>query len=98
MEYLPQAHAYRADPAPPTEDAVRDRCGCAVRREVILAGGAFNTPQLLKLSGIGPREELERFGIRCRVDLPGVGENLQDRYEVGVVSRMRQEVRRCSRG
>jgi choline dehydrogenase len=57
---------------------------------VILAGGAFNTPQLLKLSGIGPRAELERFGIRCRRDLPGVGENLQDRYEVGVVTRMRR--------
>ncbi|HTN72829.1 MAG TPA: GMC family oxidoreductase, partial [Methylomirabilota bacterium] len=57
-------------------------------REVILAGGAFNTPQLLMLSGIGPREELERHGIEVKVDLPGVGKNLQDRYEVGVVNRM----------
>ena len=57
-------------------------------REVILAGGAFNTPQLLMLSGIGPRAELERHGIEVRVDLPGVGQNLQDRYEVGVVNRM----------
>jgi choline dehydrogenase-like flavoprotein len=40
------------------------------------------------LSGIGPREGLERHGIGVRVDLPGVGRNLQDRYEVGVVSRM----------
>ena len=40
------------------------------------------------LSGIGPREELERHGIAVRVDLPGVGRNLQDRYEVGVVNRM----------
>jgi choline dehydrogenase len=86
VEYLPQPHAYRADPA-----AGNGRSGpvrVSVAGEVILAGGAFNTPQLLKLSGIGPREELERHGIRCRVDLPGVGENLQDRYEVGVVSRM----------
>jgi choline dehydrogenase len=90
VEYLPQPHAYRADPsadpgpsAPPVE--------VLAGREVILAGGAFNTPQLLKLSGIGPREELQRFGIRCRVDLPGVGENLQDRYEVGVVSKMRTD-------
>lgn len=57
-------------------------------REVILAGGAFNTPQLLMLSGIGPRAALARFGIEARVDLPGVGRNLQDRYEVGVVHRM----------
>ena len=57
-------------------------------REVVLAGGAFNTPQLLMLSGVGPREELERHGIPVRVDLPGVGRNLQDRYEVGVVNRM----------
>ena len=40
------------------------------------------------LSGIGPRAELERHGIEVRVDLPGVGRNLQDRYEVGVVNRM----------
>ena len=57
-------------------------------REVILCGGAFNTPQLLMLSGIGPRETLDRHGIPVRIDLPGVGQNLQDRYEVGVVNRM----------
>jgi choline dehydrogenase len=57
-------------------------------REVILAGGAFNTPQLLMLSGIGPRRELERHGIEVKVELPGVGKNLQDRYEAGVVNRM----------
>ena len=57
-------------------------------REVILAGGAFNTPQLLMLSGIGPRADLEKLGITVRVDLPGVGQNLQDRYEVAVINRM----------
>jgi choline dehydrogenase len=89
VEYLPQPHAYRADAhADPGPDAAPVQV--TARREVILAGGAFNTPQLLKLSGIGPRAELERWGIRCRVDLPGVGENLQDRYEVGVVTRMRK--------
>lgn len=56
----------------------------AARKEVILAGGAYNTPQLLKLSGIGPRAELERLGIDVLVDAPGVGANLHDRYEVSV--------------
>lgn len=57
-------------------------------REVILCGGAFNTPQLLMLSGIGPSDVLRAKGIAPRVELPGVGRNLQDRYEVAVVSRM----------
>ncbi len=57
-------------------------------REVILSGGAFNTPQLLMLSGIGRPEVLRAHGITTRVALPGVGRNLQDRYEVSVVSRM----------
>ncbi len=59
-------------------------------REVIVAAGAFNSPQLLKLSGIGPKQELAQFGIDLVADLPGVGENLQDRYEVGVVSEFPQ--------
>ncbi len=58
-------------------------------REVILAGGTFNTPQMLMLSGIGPREVLEKHGITVLEELPGVGQNLQDRYEVAVVNRMK---------
>ena len=57
------------------------------RYEVILSAGAFNTPQLLKLSGIGPRDELARFGIPLVKDLPAVGTNLQDRYETGLVAK-----------
>jgi choline dehydrogenase len=89
VEYLDRPHAYRADPEAVAGD-LPERVRVRARREVILAGGAFNTPQLLKLSGIGPRAELDRLGIPCRHDLPGVGENLQDRYEVGVVTRMRR--------
>ncbi|MFX4728994.1 GMC family oxidoreductase N-terminal domain-containing protein, partial [Acinetobacter baumannii] len=44
-------------------------------REVVLCGGAFNSPQLLMLSGIGPREELVRHGIEVRHALEGVGQN-----------------------
>jgi choline dehydrogenase len=51
-------------------------------REVILAGGAFNSPQLLQLSGVGPRALLERHGIRPVHDAPGVGEDLQDHFYV----------------
>ena len=50
--------------------------------EVILCGGAFNSPQLLQLSGVGPAAHLRAFGIDVVGDLPGVGENLQDHLEV----------------
>lgn len=53
--------------------------------EVILAAGAFNSPQLLLLSGVGPAAELEALGIRPLHDLPGVGKSLQDHQSVGVV-------------
>ncbi|HEY3002437.1 MAG TPA: GMC oxidoreductase, partial [Kribbellaceae bacterium] len=51
-------------------------------REVILSGGAINSPQLLQLSGVGNAKELEALGIDVVHDLPGVGENLQDHLEV----------------
>ncbi|HET9719607.1 MAG TPA: choline dehydrogenase, partial [Solirubrobacteraceae bacterium] len=53
-------------------------------QEVILCGGAINSPQLLQLSGVGNASELQRHGIRVVADLPGVGENLQDHLEVYV--------------
>ena len=52
--------------------------------EVILAGGAINSPQLLLLSGIGPADQLRELGIDVMTDLPGVGQNLQDHLEVYV--------------
>jgi len=51
-------------------------------KEIILCGGAINTPQLLQLSGVGNAAELEKLGIDVVKDLPGVGENLQDHLEV----------------
>ena len=86
VEFMEGERLYRASHKPPVEAGERQRVYAS--KEVILAGGAFNSPQLLMLSGIGPRAVLERFGIQVRVDLPGVGKNLQDRYEVGVVHRM----------
>jgi choline dehydrogenase-like flavoprotein len=86
VEYLKGERLYRAHARPATTGG--ERREARVRREVVLAGGAFNTPQLLMLSGIGPRGHLVAHGIAPRVDLPGVGKNLQDRYEVSVVNRM----------
>jgi len=86
VEYLKGERLYRAHARPSDHPAETRQIYAS--REVILSGGAFNTPQLLMLSGIGPRAELERHGIAVKVDLPGVGKNLQDRYEVGIVNRM----------
>ncbi|MGC2110923.1 MAG: GMC family oxidoreductase [Candidatus Korobacteraceae bacterium] len=86
VEYLQGERLYRASAKPSAHAGERRQARAS--REVILAGGAFNTPQLLMLSGIGGRAQLERHGIEVKVDLPGVGKNLQDRYEAGVVNRM----------
>ncbi|MEQ9639467.1 MAG: GMC family oxidoreductase N-terminal domain-containing protein [Alphaproteobacteria bacterium] len=59
------------------------------RREVIVSGGAVNSPHILHISGIGPAEHLKSIGIEPRHDLPGVGANLSDHYVVRVVHRVR---------
>jgi choline dehydrogenase-like flavoprotein len=89
VEYLKGKRLYRAHAKP--SGGAGERRQAFASRETILCAGAFNTPQLLMLSGIGPRQELERHGIAVRVDLPGVGANLQDRYEISVVNRMKKE-------
>ena len=61
-------------------------------REVLLCGGALNTPQLLMLSGIGPAAHLRQHGIEVRVDLPGVGGNLQDHLDVCTMQRCTQPI------
>ena len=86
VEYLKGERIYRAHPG--ASGRRGEQRVAHARREVILAGGAFNTPQLLMLSGIGRRETLTRQGIAVRLELPGVGRNLQDRYEIGVVNQM----------
>ena len=89
VEYLKGQRLYRAHMRPSEETGELRRMYAS--REVILAGGTFNTPQLLMLSGIGPRDVLKDHEIPLRVELPGVGMNLQDRYEVAVVNRMRDD-------
>jgi choline dehydrogenase len=87
VEYLSGSHLYRASRTPDTGAAPGKKVAQA-RFEIILAGGAFNSPQLLMLSGVGDSDELRKFGIEPVVHLPGVGRNLQDRYEVGIISQV----------
>lgn len=83
VEFLDGQYLYRASPRSST--AGQGTPGSVTAsREVIIAGGVYNSPQLLKLSGIGPADELQEFGIDVVVDLPGVGTNLQDHYEIAV--------------
>ncbi len=89
VRFLRGKHLYKAHPEASNADGISGEVFC--RGEVILCGGAYNTPQLLKLSGIGPRAELAAFQIPVRVDLPGVGTNLQDRYEIGVISEVKED-------
>jgi choline dehydrogenase len=92
VEYIDKAHVYGADPEALDNPSSLPRGEVRARREIIVAAGAFNSPQLLMLSGVGPSAELERFGIPVVADLPGVGENLQDRYEIGVVSEFARDL------
>jgi choline dehydrogenase len=57
------------------------------KREIVVSAGAFNTPKLLQLSGLGPSNHLTDLGIPLVQDLPGVGENLQDHFRVSMVYR-----------
>jgi choline dehydrogenase len=66
------------------------------RREVILSGGTYGSPQLLMLSGIGPAEELQKHGIAPLVDLPGVGRNLIEHPFLFVAWRARTGSFRCA--
>ncbi|KAI1106463.1 putative GMC oxidoreductase [Jackrogersella minutella] len=84
VEVLRGQSLYKADPRHngTKGEAVR----MFANKEVIVAGGAFNSPQILKLSGIGPARELKKFDIPVVRDLPGVGEKLADNYEGGVLA------------
>ncbi len=88
VDFLRGAHLYGADPQTSSSTTAGAVSGSVnATSEVILAAGAFNTPQLLKLSGIGPSAELASFNIPVVANLPGVGTNLQDRYESTVIGK-----------
>jgi len=89
VEYLKGERLYKAHCRPSNRPG--EKKSVRATREVILAGGAFNTPQLLMLSGIGPEAELRKHDIAVRVNRPGVGRNLQDRYEMGIVNRLKKD-------
>ncbi|KAF9767132.1 hypothetical protein IL306_000361 [Fusarium sp. DS 682] len=82
VEFLDGKHLYKASPL--ATGAAGTPGNATASREVVVAGGVYNTPQILKLSGIGPADELKKFDIPVISDLPGVGTNLQDHYEITV--------------
>ncbi len=62
------------------------------RKEILVSGGAYNSPQLLQLSGVGPAELLRKHGIDVVLDAAGVGHDLQDHLQVRVVTRCTQRI------
>jgi choline dehydrogenase len=100
VEYLKRKRAYRADRDGRGDSREWDTARIDLRtisasKEIILAAGAFNTPQLLMNSGIGPAQHLRDKGVDKEVgeiiDRPEVGVNLQDRYEIAVIDNVDHE-------
>jgi len=89
VEYMQGPNLYRASPMAVPNAPLPSTNVLRASREVIISAGTFNSPQILKLSGIGPADELEKVGIRSLIDLPGVGTGMMDRYEIGVVSQLK---------
>ena len=84
VEFLQGKSIYGADRRK-AANATGTRKTVLARREVIVSGGAFNSPQILQLSGIGNATELAKLGIAVVKDLPGVGAHLQDNQEMPIV-------------
>jgi choline dehydrogenase len=82
VQFLDGNYLYKASPL--SGSSAGTPGNATATKELIISGGTYNTVQLLKLSGIGSSSELESFGIEVIQDLPGVGTNMQDRYEIGV--------------
>jgi len=97
IEYLQGKSLYKADARYSSSNKGTLK-SVRARKEVILAGGAFNTPQLLMLSGIGPKEHLTEFKIPVLVDAQGVGKNMQDNQEMPVVGQVSGQAAAFSQG
>jgi choline dehydrogenase len=86
VEYVEHGSVYGASLEPVA--APDERSEALASEEVVLSAGTFNTPQLLMLSGVGDAKSLAKLGIEQHIELPGVGANLQDRYEAPVVTEL----------
>ncbi len=84
VEYLEGKSLYGAD-SRRAANATGTKKTVYARREVIVSGGAFNSPQILQLSGVGPAADLQRLKIPVVKDLPGVGQHLMDNQEMPIV-------------
>ncbi|KAJ4251560.1 hypothetical protein NW764_016438 [Fusarium oxysporum] len=91
VEVLRGQSVYQADPRW-TKENKGELVKIMAKKEVILSGGVFNTPQILKHSGVGPAAELRKFGIKVVKDLPGVGENMAENYEAGVLGLANEDI------
>lgn len=92
VEYQEGRHLYQASAYFNTLRSMKGEKGFVrAIKEVIIAGGAYNSPQLLMLSGIGDKKHLNEMGLPSIHHLPGVGLNLQDRYEVGIVTELNHD-------
>ena len=87
IEYIRQMNNLAATEA---NSYLREKIYCT--GNVILAGGAINSPQLLMLSGVGPADHLRSHDIEIVQDMPGVGNNLQDHLEIYVQERCSQPI------
>jgi choline dehydrogenase len=108
VQFMKGGNLYRAHRSPDSNpnSAQRLTANVTAKGEVIVAAGVYNTPQLLMLSGIGPKSQIGEVGqpialngdardrgVIVRKNLEGVGKNLQDRYEVGVVTKTSKDFR-----
>ncbi|KAK9764380.1 hypothetical protein K7432_008162 [Basidiobolus ranarum] len=89
VEFTQGQYLYKASPLSSDRNRQNATIGQVfAKKEIIISAGTFNTPQLLMLSGIGDQDHLKAMNISTKVNLPGVGRNMQDRYETPFVMKL----------